>query len=98
MPGDIEPPGLDKLLAREPIDCDVLLVPHHGSGNSDPPGLAAWCEPEVAVVSGSLARYNARTETAYKTARQIFHTGRHGAVRVEIENGHVEAGCYLKSD
>ncbi len=96
LPGDIEPPGLDKLLAREPVDCDVLLVPHHGSGNSDPPGLAAWCKPEVAVVSGSLARYNTHTETAYKTARQIFHTGRHGAVRVQIENGRVEADCYLK--
>lgn len=98
LPGDIEPPGLDELLAREPIDCDVLLVPHHGSGNSDPPGLAAWCKPEIAAVSGSLTRYGDRTESAYETARQVFHTGRDGAVRVEIENGRIRAGGYLNAN
>lgn len=96
LPGDIEPPGLDKLLAQEPIDCDVLLVPHHGSSNSDPPGLAAWCKPEVAIVSGTLARYPSQTETAYKASRQVFHTGRVGAVHVEIENGRIRASGFLE--
>lgn len=94
LPGDIEPPGLDELLAQEPVDCDVLLVPHHGSGNSNPPGLAAWCKPEVAVISGSLARAANQTETAYKATCRVLHTGRVGAVRVEIEEGCVRASGF----
>ena len=38
LTGDLESPGLDDLLAEEPLDCDVVLAPHHGSGFSDPPG------------------------------------------------------------
>ncbi|MBN1590322.1 MAG: ComEC/Rec2 family competence protein, partial [Pirellulales bacterium] len=61
LPGDLEPPGLDDVLAEEPIDCDVLLVPHHGSQRSNPPGLIAWCRPGLAVISGDLARNDAAT-------------------------------------
>ena len=38
LPGDLESPGLDELLAETPLDCDVVLAPHHGSMRSDPPG------------------------------------------------------------
>jgi competence protein ComEC len=102
LPGDLEPPGLDDLLARRPIDCDALLVPHHGSGNSNPPGLAAWCRPEIAVISGGLARNPSKTENAYKNApgnshhARVFHTGRVGAVRVEIRNGEIQASGFLE--
>ncbi|MBN2023131.1 MAG: ComEC/Rec2 family competence protein [Pirellulales bacterium] len=83
--GDLESPGLDELLAEEPLDCDVVMVPHHGSRNSDPPGLAAWCRPEVAIVSGSVARGPAPAETAYRRAgAEVLHTGRLGAVQVRL--------------
>ncbi len=38
LPGDLESPGLDDLLAEEPRRCDVLLAPHHGSRQSHSPG------------------------------------------------------------
>ena len=38
LTGDLEPPGLEALLNGAPLDCDVLMAPHHGSGGSDPPG------------------------------------------------------------
>jgi len=38
LTGDLEQPGLDDLIAEEPLDCDVVLAPHHGSAFSDPPG------------------------------------------------------------
>jgi len=86
LPGDLEPPGLDDVLAEEPIDCDVILVPHHGSRRSSPPGLMAWCRPEWAVISGSLAREPKATEDVYRAASvRVLHTGRAGAVRVEID-------------
>jgi len=85
LPGDLEPPGLDDVLAEEPIDCDVLLVPHHGSQRSSPPGLMTWSRPEQAVISGSLARDSEDTEAAYRAAgARVLHTGRMGAVRVQV--------------
>ena len=39
--------GPDRRLGRPPTHCDVLLVPHHGSRQSDPEGLAAWSTPRL---------------------------------------------------
>jgi competence protein ComEC len=86
LTGDLEPPGLGDVLAEEPIDCDVLLVPHHGSHSSSPPGLVAWSRPEWAVISGSLSRDPAGTEAAYREAGvRVLNTGRVGAVGVAWE-------------
>jgi competence protein ComEC len=38
LPGDLESPGLDDVLAEEPRHCDVLMAPHHGSRQSHVPG------------------------------------------------------------
>jgi len=38
LTGDLESPGLDDLLAEEPLDCDLILAPHHGSPRSNPGG------------------------------------------------------------
>ena len=98
LPGDLQSPGLDDLMAEEPIDCDVLMVPHHGSRRSNPPGLAAWCTPEIAVISGSLQRDPTPTESAYRAAdARVLHTGRGGAVRVTLDATGVEASCFLGS-
>jgi competence protein ComEC len=40
LTGDLEPPGLAELLKNEPLDCDVILAPHHGSPRSNPGGTA----------------------------------------------------------
>ena len=49
-------PGLEDVMAELPYDCDVLLAPHHGSRQSDPPGFAAWSTPEWVVISGGGRR------------------------------------------
>lgn len=86
LTGDLEPPGLGDVLAEEPIDCDVLLVPHHGSRSSSPPGLVAWSRPRRAVISGSLARDPGLTEAAYRECGvEVVHTARVGAVEVAVE-------------
>jgi competence protein ComEC len=38
LTGDLESPGLEDVLAEEPLDCDVVLAPHHGSPRSSPGG------------------------------------------------------------
>jgi competence protein ComEC len=98
IPGDLESPGLDGVLAEEPWDCDVLLAPHHGSRSSDPPGLAAWCTPEWVVISGSLRSRQPGTAAAYRAAgAQVLHTGSVGAVQVTIDAQGVNVEGLLSS-
>jgi competence protein ComEC len=86
LPGDLESPGLEDVLAERPWDCDVLLAPHHGSRSSNPPGLAEWCSPEWVVVSGSLDSYQAETRATYRAANaEVLHTGEAGAISVRID-------------
>lgn len=87
LTGDLESPGLGDVLAESPLDCDVLLVPHHGSAFSDPPGLARWSTPEWVVVSGSLRDASPAVTTAYATrGSHVLHTARRGAVSATIDS------------
>jgi len=96
LPGDLESAGLDDLLAEEPTDCDVLLVPHHGSRQSNPPGLAAWSTPEWVVISGSHRWDTGPVEAAYRAAgSRVFHTADTGAVSVTIDATGVSVESFL---
>ena len=41
LPADLEAPGLEAVTQGAPVDCDVVLAPHHGSKRSDPPRIRA---------------------------------------------------------
>lgn len=51
LPGDIERRGELALVVEDPGRCDLLLVPHHGSGSSTGSRLLAAIRPRLAVVS-----------------------------------------------
>ena len=88
LTGDLEPPGLDDLLACEPVDCDVVLAPHHGSLRSEPSRFVAWCRPEWVIVSGAANEGAAAHKTASSDPRRhVINTGRSGAVQVTIDGG-----------
>jgi competence protein ComEC len=90
LPGDLESPGLDDLLAEEPYHCDVLMAPHHGSRRSNAPGLVAWATPDWIVISGAHARDYHEVEATYRaTGRRFLHTADAGAVTVRIKAGQV---------
>jgi len=85
LTGDIESPGLDDLLAEEPLHCDVLLAPHHGSRKSNSPKLAAWCRPHWVVCSGDGRWSLPEIETTYRAVGgQTLHTSQRGAIHVSI--------------
>jgi len=89
LPGDLDSPGLQDVLAEEPWDCHVLLAPHHGSRQSDQPGLAAWCRPEWVVISGGSRWDVQATLAGYQAAgAEVLHTAEVGAVTaVATERG-----------
>jgi competence protein ComEC len=87
LPGDLEPPGLFALLAQPPIDCDVLLAPHHGSRHSYPEGFARWSTPEWVVVSGaSGSAGDSATAGAYEArGAVVLATQEYGAIGFRID-------------
>jgi len=100
LPGDLESPGLEAVIAERPMDVDILLAPHHGSGHSDPPSFAAWCTPRWTVVSG---RYHGQdfehTESAYRNVgSQILHTAKCGAAHFTLTRQSIELATFLPTN
>jgi competence protein ComEC len=96
LPGDLDSPGMEAVLAEEPLDCDVLQAPHHGSRRSNPPGLAAWCTPEWVVVSGGRRWDPAPIRQTYAAAgAEVLHTAEWGAVRVRITPSGIRVDPHL---
>jgi competence protein ComEC len=85
LPGDLESPGIEMVMADPPTDCHILLAPHHGSALSDPPGFAAWSTPEWVVMSGERPDRTMLTHDTYKRAgASVRHTAMSGAVSCVI--------------
>jgi competence protein ComEC len=100
LPGDLESPGIDDLMAEEPWDTDVLLAPHHGSPRSDPPGFAAWCRPEWTIVSGGEeeAGEAESIRAAYRrTGRSLLNTARDGAVQLILNPSDIHMATFASN-
>ena len=67
-------------MAREPVDCDVILAPHHGSSHSNPPGLAAWSTPETVVVSGNADAAGVVMQAYEAAGAEVLETTVVGAI------------------
>lgn len=90
LTGDLEGPGLTSLLNEGPRQIDLLLVPHHGSRNSNPFGLSQWATPRLVVISGgAMDESEASNEVviAYTlSGAGVWHTYRDGAVTIELDS------------
>ncbi|MGD9127841.1 MAG: DNA internalization-related competence protein ComEC/Rec2, partial [Planctomycetia bacterium] len=85
LPGDLQLSGINALLAEGSVDCDVLLVPHHGSRNSSPAELARWCRPEHAIVSSRAGDLHSDTKAAYQQQGAcVYQTNHDGAIDVTL--------------
>lgn len=81
LPGDLESPGIERVMADPSLDCDILLAPHHGSEKSDPPGFAAWSTPEWVIMSGEVPQRTIATADSYNAqGAEVRHTAASGAV------------------
>ncbi len=94
LPGDLETPGLDDVIAELPVDCDVLMAPHHGSRRSDPPGFVAWSTPEWVVISGG-ADSDPDVERTYAAAgARVLNTGKLGAIEFAVRREAISAASF----
>jgi competence protein ComEC len=85
LPGDLESPGLDDVMAEEPYGCDVLLAPHHGSRRSEPAKFAAWCTPGWVVMTSAANDEIQTAVDAYKqVGAKILTTYQMGTVRFDL--------------
>jgi competence protein ComEC len=95
LPGDLETPGLQQVMAELPLDCDVLMAPHHGSFHSAPREFTRWCTPQWVVISGGRNSESGHTLANFDgLGCQVFHTGYHGAVIAVVDRQHVEVGTW----
>jgi len=86
LTGDIEGPGLEALLAQEPLICGLIMAPHHGSVNSDPSQFVKWSNPRVVVISGGSQRIRAESVAIYQQQqRSVFRTDQHHAIRYIVK-------------
>lgn len=97
LPGDLESPGIEEVMADPPLAADILLAPHHGSRFSDPPGFAAWCTPKWVVMSGGPSiDYTSFASTSYRaTGAKILHTARSGALEFILGPGGINQRQFL---
>lgn len=96
LPGDLEGVGLDDLLAEQPLPCDVVMAPHHGSEHSDPPGFAEWSNPSWTVISGARERERQKAQQAYAArGATVLHTAEAGAVTFTFGPLGVTAATFL---
>jgi competence protein ComEC len=99
LTGDLETPGLDDLLAEEPLDCDAVLAPHHGSPRSNPGGFADWSTPEFVVIGGRLGLADRRAAESVKHSfrlrgAEVYHTAEDGCISVEISSAEIAAHSF----
>ena len=97
LPGDLESPGLEMLLSGQPLDCDVIMAPHHGSAHSDPLRFRTWTSPEWVVISGGSGDIQTSKQAYYGKYTRVLHTSESGAVRVEIKENQVHVQSWLGS-
>ena len=98
LPGDLETPGFEYVLAEPPLDCDIIMAPHHGSLRSDPLDFSAWTTPEHVVISGGAGRDVGAVRWAYEyRGASVTHTAKDGAIRFEVTAAGIEVFTHVAS-
>jgi competence protein ComEC len=83
LTGDLEGPGLARLLSLPAVHADVLMAPHHGSRFANTADLARWARPKVVVSCEGPPRGPTRPAEPYTpTGATFLGTWPHGAVTV----------------
>jgi competence protein ComEC len=94
LTGDLEGPGLQRVLQLTAPKVDVLMAPHHGSRASNNPQLARWAKAKLAVACQGPPRRVAADP--YSSLGAIFWgTWPEGAVIIESLAGSLTAETFV---
>ncbi|HEV3259579.1 MAG TPA: ComEC/Rec2 family competence protein [Gemmataceae bacterium] len=95
LTGDLEGPGLVRVLKLPPRHVDVLMAPHHGSRVANRRELAEWARPAVVVACQGPPQWLNPTPDPY-TARgaEFLGTWPHGAVTVRSRRGELTVDTF----
>ena len=97
LPGDLEPPGTELLIAHpRPVAGGVLMAPHHGSLTANSEAILDWYRPRQVIVSGGPRARNPRvTELLQYRGSDVYITAKDGAIRVRLADD-AKVRCYLR--
>jgi competence protein ComEC len=83
LTGDLEGPGMDRVLSLGLASVDILMAPHHGSRRNNLPRLAEAAAPSVVISCEGPPRSATRDPDPYLApGRQFLGTYQHGAITV----------------
>ncbi|MBA2115776.1 ComEC/Rec2 family competence protein [Bremerella alba] len=97
LPGDLESPGTEGVIVERPIDCDIVMAPHHGSRHSHAESFYQWCQPEWIVVS-SGSREIGGPENAQPGEPVWLNTAASGMIQIRLtaEGGAPQVNTWKK--
>jgi competence protein ComEC len=83
LTGDLDGPGLERVLKLPPVPVDVLMAPHHGSRFPNTPELAHWAQPKVVISCEGPPHGPTRPAEPYTPiGARFLGTWPHGAITV----------------
>jgi competence protein ComEC len=81
LTGDLEGPGLSRVVAMPPVKIDVLMAPHHGNRAATLP-LVGWARPHVLVSCQGPPRSKGNKDLIAQYQGVFLGTWPHGAVTI----------------
>lgn len=97
LPGDLEGPGLARLLSLPAQKFDVVMAPHHGSLNSDPAAFSRWAKPEHVVISANGQRVCEQALAEFRNQGcKVWVTGYDGAIHCRLNEGAVSVQKWIR--
>ncbi|MDR2114979.1 MAG: ComEC/Rec2 family competence protein [Planctomycetaceae bacterium] len=82
LPGDLDGRFPSPFLKRQPIPCEIVMVPHHGGRSKQTEPLLKWATPKLLLFSAGRFTHK---DIVLKKYRQ-----RHFIVRSTFEEGYIE--------
>jgi competence protein ComEC len=83
LTGDLDGPGLERVLALPPEPVDILMAPHHGSPVTNKTPLAEWAKPRVVIACQGAPLGGVPAKEPYSaTGARYLGTWPHGAITI----------------